>query len=186
MKKKKKSDDFWDEDRWNRFWDIDEFFDFDVDEYFEKMRRYLDRLFHTALRGEAEIRGPFIYGFTMRIGPDGKPHIQEFGNTKPYLMGRKGEGLGREPITDITESEGEVYVTAEIPGVEKKDIDIRLTEDTLTIDVKNPKRRYYKSITLPCAVDPDSAKATYKNGILDITIKKKAVEERKGKRIKIE
>ena len=64
-------------------------------------------------------------------------------------------------------------VTIEIPGVEKEDIDLEVTEDTLEINVDNPNRKYHKIIDLPCKVKPKTTKASYKNGVLDIVIKRK-------------
>ena len=72
----------------------------------------------------------------------------------------------------------------EVPGVEKKDIDLEVTENTLTIKVDKDKRKYYKEVELPCEVDADSAKASYQNGILDIELKK-SKPRKKGKKVSI-
>ena len=82
------------------------------------------------------------------------------------------------------ESNGEVKVIAELPGVEKKDIKLHGTETTLTISVDTPQRKYYKEVELPCEVDANSAKASYQNGVLDIELKK-AKPKKKGKKIEI-
>ncbi len=187
MRRKKRNDDW--EDDWTS--DFDDFFGFGyIDEHFERMRRYMDRLFKEVMRGEIEPGryGPFVYGFTARIGPDGKPHIEEFGNTRPYLSptGEREFAGGREPLTDVTESEDEIYITVELPGVTKNDINLHLNEKHLTIDVDTPKRKYYKEIEFKTEVEPDSARATYKNGVLDLTLRKRKEKTKKGKRIIIE
>lgn len=106
----------------------------------------------------------------------------------------------REPLTDIIENEKEIKIIAEIPGVEKSDIKINATQDSIEISAETKKeeeekgkgyarreRRYtkfYRSFTLPKPVIPEKAKASYKNGVLEITIPK--AEEEKKTTIKIE
>lgn len=84
----------------------------------------------------------------------------------------------REPLTDIIEGDNDVAITIEIPGVEKDNIDLNVTEDTLEIKVDAPQRKYRKVLNLPNKVKPKSTKATYKNGILDIVLDKK--DKKKG------
>ena len=68
--------------------------------------------------------------------------------------------------------------------MKKEDIDLEVTGDTLIIKVEGKDRKYYKEISLPAEVDPDSAKASYNNGVLDIQLKKVKPKGR-GKKIKI-
>lgn len=115
-----------------------------------------------------------VHGYKINIGPDGKPRIEDFGNkTKKSPEGKSSVSEEREPITDIIEGDDDVAVTVEIPGVEKEDIDLNITRDELVIDVNNPNRKYRKKLDLPCNVKPKTTKATYKNGVLDIVIKRK-------------
>ena len=79
----------------------------------------------------------------------------------------------REPLTDIIEGDNDVAVTVEMPGIEKNDIDLNVKRDILEINVNTPKRKYHKTLDLPCDVLPKTTKATYKNGILDVVIKRK-------------
>lgn len=167
----------------------DIFGDFDRD--FEDMREYMDKMFERALRlhrDENERAKPFVYGFSVRVGPDGIPHIQEFGNTRKSLINRKNldEGWGREPLTDVIESEDGVSITAELPGVEKKDINLEVAGNKLEIKVDTENRKYQKSIDLPDDVDPDSVNATYQNGVLDVTVKKLKPKKAESKKIDIE
>jgi HSP20 family protein len=170
-------------DRKRRRWPFDEdddFFEY-FDEIFEDMRRRMEKLFSGALK-DLDTAKPFVWGYSFRIGPDGKPQFHQFGDTdvlKPWT----GESR-REPLTDVMEREDSISITVELPGVEKEDIDLRATSDKLTIKVDNPQRRYYKEVDLPSAVDPNSVKATFKNGVLDITLKK--VKREAGKRVSIE
>ena len=74
----------------------------------------------------------------------------------------------------------------ELPGVEKKDIELSGTEDKLTISVDTPERKYFKEVELPVKVDSKKATSKYKNGVLDITIPKKKEEQTKSESLKIE
>jgi len=129
--------------------------------------------------------GPFVYGYSITIGPDGKPQIREFGNVKPTRFGPRIREE-REPLVDIYVTNGEVKVIAELPGVNKEDIQLHGTEDTLTISVDTPERKYYKEVKLPAKVDPKGAKTSYKNGVLEVTLPKKEERKPKGEPIKIE
>ena len=124
---------------------------------------------------------PVVHGYKIEFGPDGKPQIEDFGNRSV----RSPEGVPSiseeiEPLTDIIEGENDVAITVEIPGVEKEDINLIATEDTLEIKVDSPKRKYHKRIDLPCNVKTKSTKATYKNGILDIVLDKKEKKKDQG------
>src|SRR3989304_9492005 len=83
--------------------------------------------------------GPFVYGYSMKIGPDGKPEIQEFGNIKKGLKGAPQVKDEREPLVDIMETNDDIHVGVELPGVEKTDIKLHGPEDSLTISVDTPQ-----------------------------------------------
>lgn len=172
----------------------------DIDEIFREMEEMMEKEFQEFSKrapkdlirertlpdgSKVQEWGPFVYGYSMKIGPDGKPQIREFGNLKP------GAGPGkprldikeeREPLTDVIEMDKEIRVVVELPGVEKEDIKIHGTEDTLTISVDTPQRKYHKEIELPAKVDSKQAKASYKNGVLEVTVVK-AKEKPKGEPI---
>lgn len=125
--------------------------------------------------------GPIVYGYTMTIGPDGKPYISTFGNVRPGLE-RPTER--REPIIDVIPGPYVIRVIAELPGVDKSDIDLRTTEDKLMISVDTEERKYYREVELPAKVDPKSADATYRNGVLEVILKR--LEEKKpGEKVDI-
>jgi HSP20 family protein len=133
--------------------------------------------------------GPFVYGYSVKIGPDGKPVIREFGNMKPGLTGEGGPPLNlterREPLVDVIEDGDTVKVLAELPGVEKRDIRLKATDQSLTINVDNPTRKYYKELEFPVEVDEKSAKSTYTNGVLEIVFRKRQRDDA-GTEIRIE
>jgi HSP20 family protein len=129
--------------------------------------------------------GPFVYGYSMKIGPDGKPEIRQFGNIKKSLKGPQVKNE-REPLVDIVETNGEVRVVAELPGVEKSDIKLHGTDDSLTISVNTSQSKYYKEVTLPTEVKVKEAKSSYKNGVLEVVFPKaEAQKEPKGEPIDI-
>jgi len=163
-------------------------FDFISDDEFEKifneMQKWFEssnfkELFEDMLRGEIKPNKSFIRGLSFKIGPDGKPRIQEFGN-RPTRTPKGNSTISeeREPLTDIIEGEENVAITLEIPGVEKNDIKLNIKKNTLQIKIDAPHHNYQKIVDLPCNIKPKSTKATYKNGILDIVLEKK--EKKKG------
>ena len=177
------------------FGDIDEMFR-DIEEMMEREFKELteripkDFVRERKLPDGSKIRelGPFVYGYSMTIGPDGKPNIREFGNVKPSL---KHEPFGptrpsldvkeeREPLVDVISTDNEVKVVAELPGVEKKDVKLHGTEDTLTMSVDTPERKYVKEVQMPTTVNYKAAKTAYRNGVLEITVPK--IEEKKKPR----
>ncbi len=121
--------------------------------------------------------GPFVYGYSVKIGPNGKPEIREFGNVKQSRFGPKVKEE-RDPLVDVIETDGEIHVVAELPGVEKEEIKLHATQTTLTISVESPKRRYFKEVTLPAEVNVQAAKSKYKNGVLEVTLTKAAKEKK--------
>ncbi|MBI3775284.1 MAG: Hsp20/alpha crystallin family protein [Gammaproteobacteria bacterium] len=110
------------------------------------------------------------------------------------------ELAAKSPRVDVIERDAEVLVRAELPGVEKDKLDISLTDDTVTIkattghEEKEEKGDYYRceisrgefvrTLTLPAAVNTDKAKASFKNGILELTLPK--MEQAKRRNIKVE
>ena len=131
--------------------------------------------------GTVREMGPFVYGYSFSMGPDGKPVIREFGNVKPSLKGgptgkvkpRLDVKEDREPLIDTIVNPDTVKVVAELPGVEKPDIALECDGQKLTLKVDTDKRRYYKELELPVEVDPDTSKASYKNGVLELLLTRK-------------
>ena len=168
----------------------------DIFDEIEELMREIERMTLTALedyepimaRRGIQVRGPIVYGVRITIGPDGRPVVEEFGNVK--RIGRKPvieETI--EPLVDVIDEKDRVTIVAEMPGLDKDDIDIRIKDGRLVITGKGKDRKYYKEIRLPPGIKPETAKAKYKNGVLEVTIEKENEEKKKeenGIKVKIE
>ena len=83
------------------------------------------------------------------------------------------------------DANGHITATFDMPGVEKKDIDVKVEDHSITVKAENGgSRKYNYSRKFKPTVDIDSAVATFKNGVLDITLTK-IEETSKGKSVKI-
>jgi HSP20 family protein len=120
--------------------------------------------------------GPIVYGYSFKIGEDGKPIVRKFGNLNTFpssLTGRFSVSDQREPVVDIIKDVDKLKIIAELPGVTKGDLRITANESSLTIESLSGERRYNKKIELPNEIEPSSGKSSYKNGILEVTFKLK-------------
>lgn len=126
--------------------------------------------------------GPFVYGFSYTAEPGKEPVFQEFGNIKPSYRGIE-PSLGREPLVDVMDEKDRFKIFVELPGVDKEKVKLDVAEDSVEVKTEDDKK-FYKMINLDSAVNPDTSKASYKNGVLTLELEKK--EKRTGKEIKIE
>jgi HSP20 family protein len=111
-----------------------------------------------------------VYGVSIRTMA-GKPVIETFGNIRETAKGPVVEEV-REPIVDVFDEEDHIRLIAELPGVSEDNIKIEVTGDILNLTASDTDKKYAKEILLPSKVNPQSLKNTYKNGILEITLKK--------------
>ncbi len=114
---------------------------------------------------------PFMFGFSVDVGPDGRPRIKRFGNISSGRTGSKPAPL-LEPLVDVIEEDDEIIVVAEVPGVERDQIHVKVKGTTLTIASDSPDRPYHKSIELPAKVKKNESKSSIRNGVLEIRLKK--------------
>lgn len=126
--------------------------------------------------------------------------------TAKLLPGKEGKELVkysgfRMPVADVKETDNSVLTTFEIPGADKKDIDLNITENIIEVKVEKKSEKevkekgsysyearasqFYRALPLPAAVEADKAEATYKDGILKVEIPKIKKIEAKKKRIEI-
>jgi HSP20 family protein len=157
-----------------------------------KAPKDLVREYETPGGGKVKKFGPFVYGYSMTIGPDCKPKVREFGNAKS--ASRCGGSFfrtpmistEREPLADVTFTDKEVKVAVEMPGVSRQNIKINAYGNKVEVTSTDPDRKYHQVIEIPPETDIETAKSVYNNGILEITFKKKEQTKPKGKQIKIE
>ncbi|HUV79569.1 MAG TPA: archaeal heat shock protein Hsp20 [Candidatus Bathyarchaeia archaeon] len=151
----------------------------DFDEWlhdpFEEMRRKLEE----EMPEDAKRYGPFIYGFSYTKEPGKDPELKEFGNIKhSHMRLEPSPGGEREPLIDVIDQNDAYEVVAELPGVEKEDLRLHTTEDSLEIKTENG-RRFFKEVLFETLIKPETAKATYKNGVLSVRLKKKENEKKR-------
>lgn len=177
---------------------------------YDEMKREMERAFEESFRnietmvpkdlikeydtaqGKVREIGPLVYGSSVTIGPDGKPKVKEFGNFKPSQL--RGSGYTsspmisseREPMSDVSETDKEVKVVVEMPGVSKENIKINAYENKVEVKTEGTKRKYHEVIEIPHDADIETAKSNYNNGILEIILKKKAEDKPKGKNITVD
>ena len=186
----------------------------DMPRQFDEMRREMQRMFEEQFKdiqsnipkelvreyetpqgGKVREIGPLVYGYSMTIGPDDKPKVREFGNVRslggPGSVSAPGATrelrAEREPLADVVTSDKEVKIVVEMPGIDKRDIKVNVYDNSVEIfTIDTSQRKYRRVVELPEETDLETAKSTYRNGILEITFSKKESPKQKGKQINIE
>ena len=171
---------------------ISDYYMFIIDEFDNLWRRMsrqfinIDDIFED-LKDTSNLQtfGPYYYGYTMTMGSDGKPIVREFGNVKPNLVPTSDV---REPFVDVLADDKEkvLKLVAEMPGVEKKDIKIVVEGRAVNLDAEHGQKKYHTKVPIRHKVDEDSVKATYANGILEVSFKLKEEDKPKGKTVEVE
>lgn len=152
-----------------------------MDEMIKNLMRTLQDGFD-ASKFEDFMNKSYVYGFNIGVDDRGKPVFRQFGNVKPQEKGDVSSSEYREPLIDIFKEKENVRVIAEVPGIEKGDIKLTGKETSLTINAQSKNRKYEKTIELPVPVKIETAKAKYKNGVLEVIIERKE----KGKKDEVE
>jgi HSP20 family protein len=147
---------------------------------FDEMKREMERMFEEQFK-DIQTKAP-------------KELIREFDNVKgPFA----GFGAGstatrplisseREPLADITTTDKEIKVAVEVPGVSKENIKVNAYDSSVEVKSDDPQRDYHQVIDLPEETDIETARSTYRNGILEIIFNKKEQTKPKGKEVKVE
>jgi HSP20 family protein len=125
---------------------------------------------------------------------------ETFGRDVPFYR-EEAASLSRwAPAVDVYETDDNIVVKAELPGLDPKDLDVRIEDNTLFLKgerklekevreqnyhrVERSYGSFARSLALPSSVDPDKTSAEYKDGVLTLTMAKR--EEAKSKTIKIQ
>jgi HSP20 family protein len=126
--------------------------------------------------------------------------MQEFGRPAPRRATGMAQPVVWQPAVEMYETDSEVVARAELPGIDPKEVDVTVTEGALVIKAeakaeqeergRNYLRRelrygaFLRSVPLPAEVKGDEAKATYKNGVLEIRVPKS--ERVKPRQVKVQ
>lgn len=112
-----------------------------------------------------------VYGFSVRVGGDGKPLIEQFGNVK-----RDGQEAvveeAREPMVDVFDEADHILLVVELPGVAEGDIHFEVKGDVLNLSATRGERKYRKEVLLPSPMTAQAATSSYRNGVFEIKLPK--------------
>ncbi len=86
--------------------------------------------------------------------------------------GSRAKRQDPKPLIDIFQDSNNITIVAEIAGFNKETFKINVKDQKVTLSAKSKERRYYKSLNLPKVVIPDETHTKYKNGVLEIKLKK--------------
>jgi HSP20 family protein len=111
-----------------------------------------------------------VYGFSVRTGIGGIPQVERFGNIRSTEEGPVVAEV-REPLVDVFDEEQEIVIVAELPGVAEEEVHIEVQDDILSLETTG-QRKYAKEILLPEPVDAETLQKAYKNGILELRLRK--------------
>ena len=109
---------------------------------------------------------------TMR--PARSIYYQNYRSSSNYA---KRKWKAPKPLIDISQENNWITIVAEIAGFNKETLKINVKDQKLTLSAKAKDRRYYKSLNLPKVVIPNIVHTTFKNGVLEIKLKKAVKEE---------
>jgi len=145
------------------------------------------------------VRDPFGGTFSLRDAMD-KLFDESFWS--PFGLIENEQRQTFVPRVDISETESEIKVRADIPGVDPSEINIEVTEDSLglsgSLEKSNEERgenfyrlerqsgQFFREFVLPSKIDPDSVEAKSKNGVIAISLKKQPSEQKRKIKVKTE
>lgn len=148
----------------------------DIYDELERLGDLIDETMQKAFKSSSKdepIKRNRFKSYSVKLGPDGKPRFRKY-NSRQHGQTEFEVIDDPEPLVDIIEEKDTVVILAAIPGVNKDDIDLRLTENNLTFSVDSADFEWYDEFKLPARVNPKEARASYKNGVLEIKVKKLA------------
>lgn len=127
--------------------------------------------------------------------------FRQFDEHLPHPLFRTGAGFNGMPSVDVVETDDEVTVTADLPGLDEKDLQITLDDRVLTLrgerkeehekkgrnfrQIERSYGAFHRSIGLPEGIDPDRVEAAFKKGVLQVKIGKLPGTKRSVRRIEV-
>lgn len=153
----------------------------ELDRYLEDFEKEVQDAVRSSLSVTRGTSRPFVAGFSFKMGPEGRPTIQFFGDSP-----MQGDGY-RSPLNEqvVDEKNGLLRILLDMPGVEKNDIKVDATEESAVVLAERNGRKYRGEIALRAEVKPESGKAEYKNGVLEISFSLKDKANKGFKRVDI-
>ena len=153
----------------------------EIDKYFEGFEKEVSEAVRNTVFGTDRVSRPFVAGFSFNLGPEGKPSVQVFGNSPVRRDGN------RTPMSEqvVDGKNGVLRLLLEMPGVEKEDINVEATEESAVITAQKEDRKYRAEIGLKSPVRPDSGKAEYRNGMLEISFSLKDKANKGFRRVNV-
>lgn len=153
----------------------------ELDRYFEEFEKEIRDFAREGVSNTRVLSKPFVAGFEMKIGPGGRPSVQYFGDHAV-----RGNGY-RVPLAEQTldEKAGLLRLLLDMPGVEKKDIEISAKDESVVVTAERDSRKYKAEIQLRSQVEPDSGKAEFKNGVLEISFSLKDKANKGYRRVNV-
>ena len=148
------------------------------------------------------VRDPFSGVFSLRDAMD-RLFDESFWSPLGLIEGGRGKGMTTFiPRVDISETDTEVKVRADIPGIDPAKVNIEVTEDSLALSGSTEKSseekgenfyrmerqvgQFSREFVLPSKINPDSAEAKAKNGTITVSLKKQPSEQKRKVQIKSE
>jgi len=148
------------------------------------------------------VRDPFSGIFSLRDAMD-RLFDESFWSPLGLVEGGRGRGLSAfVPRVDVSETDKEVKIRADVPGIDPDKVNIEVTEDSLaltgSVEKSNEEKgenfyrmerqagQFSREFVLPSKIDPDSVDAKAKNGTITITLKKQPSEQKRKVQIKSE
>ena len=158
------------------------------DDIFSEMTEFseiINRIFDEDQKNP-DLPSVYYYSIQVNSGPDHKPVIREFSNSHPSKHKQMEHDI-REPLVDVSidENEKNLKIVAEMPGASKENIKLNAKENHVSISTTNADKPYNAEVPLPQKVDPDTAEASYNNGILEVVFHLKRLDEPNGINIRI-
>lgn len=182
---------------------FDNFWNFNIEEIF----RSINEEMNTSMQSSSEYQenGPISYGYSVKIGPDTnyQPEVRQWGNLNDY---RRKKGLpeiehpfqgiinsqlpeatsnteSSEQFVDFIDEDKHLRIIVEVPGFTKADLSVDVNEEgtEVILSGKSQRKDLNKTIKLPSKIEPKSTKSSIKNGVLEITGKKKEKSSRNFK-----
>ena len=146
----------------------------DFDRFFIKIKDIIRYMFENIDYNRTDSKESFSQDFNNNINQNNISNIEQSDNQSFKNFDEEQSNSDEwEPLIDIIESEKDIAITVELPEVKKENIDLYVKASSVEIKVDNLNRKYQKLIELPCDVIPETARSSYRNGILDIVIEKK-------------